>query len=104
AARLGVWGRGQLILVSTLGIATGTAYPILGVPSAILLGLLAALAEAIPIVGPFLGAVPAVLVAATMSPQLAVSVAAVYLVVQLLEGNVLVPLVMRTTTGISPFL
>ncbi len=102
--RLGMWVRGQLILMSTLGIATGTAYTLLGVPSAILLGLLAALAEAIPIVGPFLGAVPAVLVAATISPQLAVSVAAVYLVVQLVEGNVLVPLVMRNTTGISPFL
>ena len=102
--RLGMWVRGQLILMSTLGIATGTAYTLLGVPSAILLGLLAALAEAIPIVGPFLGAVPAVLVAATISPQLALSVAAVYLVVQLVEGNVLVPLVMRNTTGISPFL
>ena len=102
--RLGMWVRGQLILMSTLGIATGTAYTLLGVPSAILLGLLAALAEAIPIVGPFLGAVPAVLVAATISPQLALSVAAVYLAVQLVEGNVLVPLVMRNTTGISPFL
>jgi len=102
--RLGMWVRGQLILMSTLGIATGTAYTLLGVPSAILLGLLAALAEAIPVVGPFLGAVPAVLVAATISPQLALSVAAVYLVVQLVEGNVLVPLVMRNTTGISPFL
>jgi predicted PurR-regulated permease PerM len=102
--RLGMWVRGQLILMSTLGVATATAYTLLGVPSALLLGLLAALAEAIPIIGPFLGAVPAVLVAATISPQLAIEVAGVYLVVQLIEGNVLVPLVMRNTTGISPFL
>jgi len=102
--RLGMWVRGQLILMSALGVATATAYSLLGVPSALLLGLLAALAEAIPIVGPFLGAVPAVLVAATISPQLALSVAGVYLVVQLIEGNVLVPLVMRNTMGISPFL
>jgi predicted PurR-regulated permease PerM len=102
--RLGMWVRGQLILMSALGVATATAYSLLGVPSALLLGLLAALAEAIPIVGPFLGAVPAVLVAATISPQLALAVAGVYLVVQLIEGNVLVPLVMRNTTGISPFL
>jgi predicted PurR-regulated permease PerM len=102
--RLGMWVRGQLILMSTLGVATGVAYTLLGVPSAVLLGLLAALAEAIPIVGPLLGAIPAVLVAATISPQLAVAVAGVYLVIQLIEGNVLVPLVMRNTTGISPFL
>jgi predicted PurR-regulated permease PerM len=102
--RLGMWVRGQLILMSTLGIATGVAYTLLGVPSAVLLGLLAALAEAIPIVGPLLGAIPAILVAATISPQLALAVAGVYLVIQLIEGNVLVPLVMRNTTGISPFL
>ena len=102
--RLGMWVRGQLILMSAIGIATGTAYTLLGLPSAILLGLLAALAEAIPIVGPLLGAIPALLVAATISPQLVVAVAGVYLVLQLIEGNVLVPLVMRNTTGISPSL
>jgi predicted PurR-regulated permease PerM len=102
--RLGMWVRGQLILMSTIGLATGVAYTLLGVPSAVLLGLVAALAEAIPIVGPLLGAIPAVLVAATISPELAVEVAGVYLVLQLIEGNVLVPLVMRNTIGISPFL
>ena len=99
-----MWVRGQLILMSTIGVATGVAYTLLGVPSALLLGLMAALAEAIPIIGPLLGAIPAVLVAATISPQLALAVAGVYLVLQLIEGNVLVPLVMRNTTGISPFL
>ena len=102
--RLGMWVRGQLILMSTIGVATGVAYTLLGLPSALLLGLLAALAEAIPIIGPLLGAIPAVLVAATISPQLALAVAGVYLVLQLIEGNVLVPLVMRNTTGISPFI
>jgi predicted PurR-regulated permease PerM len=102
--RLGMWVRAQLILMGTLGLATSVAYTILGVPSAVLLGLLAALAEGIPIVGPLLGAIPAVLLAATVSPQLALEVAGVYLVLQIIEGNVLVPLVMRNTVGISPFL
>jgi predicted PurR-regulated permease PerM len=102
--RLGMWVRGQLILMTTIGVATATVYSLLGVPAALLLGLIAALAEAIPIVGPLLGAIPAVLVAATVSPQLALAVAVAYLVLQLIEGNVLVPLVMRNTTGISPFL
>ena len=103
-SRLGRWVRAQLILMGALGVGTGIAYTLLGVPAATLLALLAALAEAIPIVGPLLGAIPAVLVAATVSPELAVIVAGVYLVLQLIEGHVLVPLVMRNTVGISPFL
>lgn len=102
--RLGLWVRAQLILMGTIGIGTGVAYTLLGVPSAILLGLISALAEAVPIVGPLLGAIPAIVVAATVSPQLAVAVAGVYLVLQFIEGNILVPLVMRNTVGISPFL
>ena len=102
--RLGMWVRGQLILMASIGIGAAVVYSILGVPAALLLGLIAALAEAIPIVGPLLGAIPAVFVAATVSPQLALAVAAAYVVLQLIVGNILGPLVMRTTTGISPFL
>lgn len=102
--RLGMWVRGQLILMGTIGLGTGVAYTVLGVPSAILLGVLSALFEAIPIVGPLLGAIPAIVVAATVSPELALQVAVVYAVLQFIEGNVLVPIVMRNTVGISPFL
>jgi predicted PurR-regulated permease PerM len=102
--RLGRWVRAELILMTTIGVGTGVAYTLLGVPSALLLGLISALCEAIPIVGPLLGAIPANLVAATVSPQLALVVAGVYVVLQLIEGNVLVPIVMRNTVGISPFL
>jgi predicted PurR-regulated permease PerM len=103
-ARLGLWVHGQLILMGSIGVATGIAYTLLGLPGALLLGLIAALAEAIPIVGPLLGAIPAVLVAATVSPELALVVAAIYLLFQIIESNVLVPLVMRNTIGISPLL
>ena len=102
--RLGMWVRGQLILMASIGIATSIAYTLLGLPAALLLGLIAAVAEAIPIVGPLLGAIPAILVAATVSPELALVVAVIYLVLQFVEGNVLVPIVMRNTIGISPFL
>jgi predicted PurR-regulated permease PerM len=102
--RLGMWVRGQLILMGAIGVGTGVAYSLLGVPSAILLGLASALAEGIPIIGPLLGAIPAVIVAATVSPELALAVVGVYFVLQLVEGNILVPLVMRNTLGISPFL
>jgi predicted PurR-regulated permease PerM len=102
--RLGLWVRGQLILMGAMGLATGIAYTLLGLPGALLLGLIAAITEAIPIVGPLLGAIPAVLVAATVSPELAVVVALVYVVLQLVEGSVLVPLVMRNTVGLSPLI
>lgn len=102
--RLGLWVRGQLIVMGSMGLATGIAYTLLGLPGALLLGLIAALTEAIPIVGPLLGAIPAVLVAATVSPELALIVAGVYVVLQLIEGSVLVPVVMRNTVGISPLL
>jgi predicted PurR-regulated permease PerM len=102
--RLGMWVRGQLVLMGAIGLATGTAYTLLGVPGALLLGLIAAIAEAVPIVGPLIGAIPAILVAATVSPQLALAVAGVYAVLQGIEGSVLVPLVMRHAIGISPFL
>jgi predicted PurR-regulated permease PerM len=102
--RLGLWVRGQLILMGAIGVATGVTYTLLGIPGALLLGLIAALTEAIPIVGPLLGAIPAVLVAATVSPELALVVGGIYLVFQLIESNVLVPMVMRSTIGISPLL
>jgi predicted PurR-regulated permease PerM len=102
--RLAMWVRGQLTLMASIGVATGTAYFLLGVPSALLLGLIAAVMEVIPIVGPLLGAIPAVLVAATVSPELALVVAGVYVLIQFVEANVLVPFVMRNTIGLSPFL
>jgi predicted PurR-regulated permease PerM len=102
--RLGLWVRGQLTLMAAMGVMTGIAYAVLGVPGALLLALIAAITEAIPIVGPLLGAIPAVLVAATVSPELALIVAGIYVVLQFVEGNVLVPIVMRNAVGISPLL
>jgi len=103
-ARLGLWARGQLVLMTTIGIATGIAYSLLGLPGALLLGLIAALMEIIPIVGPLLGAIPALLIATTISPQTVALTMGIYLLLQLIEGNVLVPLIMRNTVGLSPFL
>jgi len=102
--RLGLWVRGQLILMGAMGVATGVAYTVLGLPGAIILGSIAAVTEAIPIVGPLLGAIPAVIVAATVSPELALVVALIYVILQFVEGSVLVPMVMRNTVGISPLL
>ena len=104
-ARLGLWVRGQLILMGTVFAMTTVAYFVLGLEGALLLGLIAGLAEAIPIVGPALGAVPALVVAgASGRVELLLFVAVVYVVIQVVEGNILVPMVMRSTIGVPPFM
>jgi predicted PurR-regulated permease PerM len=102
--RLGQWVRGQLTLMGVMAVATGTLYTILGLPSPLLLGLIAGIAEGIPIVGPLLGAIPALVLAATISPELVLVVAVAYVVIQFVESNVLVPIVMKHTVGLSAFL
>ena len=102
--RLGQWVRGQLILMGSVGIATTIAYFLIGLEGALVLGLIAALFEAIPLIGPALGAVPALVVAAlTGRIEIVILVAVVYFVIQVIEGNVLVPMVMHNTIGIPPF-
>lgn len=103
-ARLGLWVRGQLILMGTIGVAAGIAYSVIGLPGSLLLAVFAAIAELVPMVGPLIGAAPAILIATTISPQTAIVTMVVYLILQIIEGNVLVPMVMRNSVGLSPFL
>jgi predicted PurR-regulated permease PerM len=102
--RLGNWVRGQLTLMAALAVMTGIAYTVLGLPSALLLALIAGLAEAVPIVGPALGVGPAILVALAIRPDMLLLVVIAYVVIQLLESNILVPIVMRNAIGVSPLL
>jgi predicted PurR-regulated permease PerM len=103
--RLGGWVRAQLILMGSVGVATTIAYFLIGLEGALLLGLIAALAEAIPLVGPALGAIPALIVAAMDGRiEVVILVAVVYVVIQIVEGNILVPFVMHNTIGVPPFL
>ena len=102
--RLGGWVRGELALMAAVGVMTGLACWALGLPSPLLLGLLAGLAELIPMVGPAIGAVPALLVAAALRPEVLPFVIAAYVLIHFFEGNVLVPQVMKNVVGISPFL
>jgi predicted PurR-regulated permease PerM len=103
-ARLGLWVRGQLMVMGSIAFFTGILYAAVGLPSPLLLAILAGLAEAIPLVGPILGAIPAVVVAATVGPEQLALVVVVYVLIHFVEGNILVPTIMRHTIGISPFL
>ena len=103
-SRLGLWVRGQLTLMGFMFVTTSIAYFVLGLEGALLLGLLAGIAEVIPIVGPTLGAIPALLVAAISGRiELVLLVVAIYAVIQIVEANVLVPIVMRSSIGVPPF-
>lgn len=92
---LRLWLKGQLIAMVAVGMVTGFAMWLLGLPSALVLGLLAGILEFVPFIGPIMAAVPAILLALAVSPDLALWVALVYVAVQQLEGYVLTPLVQQ---------
>jgi predicted PurR-regulated permease PerM len=102
--KLGGWIRGQLILMGIIGVAASVGYSLLGVKFALLLGVLAGLCEIIPFFGPWISGVPAVLIALTQSWRLALIVVAFIVALQMIEGNVLVPRVMKGSVGLSPLL
>jgi predicted PurR-regulated permease PerM len=94
-AALRLWLKGQLIAMIAVGTVTGTAMWLLGLPSALVLGLIAGILEFVPFIGPIIAAVPAILLGLAISPDLALWVLLVYFVVQQLEGYVLTPLVQQ---------
>lgn len=100
--RLGAWVRGQLLLMLIIGLGTFLGLTILGVPYTLALAILAGLLEVVPFIGPIISAVPAVLVALTVSPTLAFAVIALYFLIQQLENNLIVPSVMQRAVGIPP--
>ena len=92
---LRLWLKGQLIAMVAVGLLTGIGLWLLGLPSAMVLGILAGLLEFIPFLGPFLAAVPGVLLALAVSPDLALGVLLLYFIIQQFEGYVLTPLVQQ---------
>lgn len=99
---LGGWLRGQLLLMFSVGALTFVGLLALRIPFSIPLALLAGLFEIIPIIGPLLSAIPAVIVGFNISPILGVLVAVLYFLVQQLENHLLAPKIMQKSTGISP--
>ena len=92
----------QLITMTCVGLMVYFGMLIAGIPSAGALGLISALTNFIPLVGPFIGAVPGVLIAFADDPHSIIWAALVYLVAQQIEGNVLTPIVQRHAVAIPP--
>jgi len=102
--RLGAWVLGQVCLMIFIGLLVYGGLFFLRVEYALPLAIFAGLLEIVPTIGPTVSAIPAVLVAFGSSPGLALSVAALYIIVQQIENNLLVPLVMKQSVGLSPVL
>ncbi|MBI3942881.1 MAG: AI-2E family transporter [Chloroflexi bacterium] len=99
---LGSFVRGQVILGMAIGIAAYIGLWLIRVPYALPLAVVAGLTEAIPMIGPFLGMIPAVLIGFTVSPITGLLVTGWYILIQQLESNILVPKVMEKSVGLHP--
>ncbi len=100
--QLGFWMVGELTLMLAVGTMTYIGLKILGVEVALPLAIIAGILELIPNIGPTISAIPAILVALTIHPFLAVSTTALYFLVQFIENNFLVPKIMLKAVGVNP--
>ena len=93
---------GQLLISVILGTLSMVAYFIIGLPYAPLLGLFVGIMEIIPVVGPLIGAIPALVLGFSISPLAALWTVVAALIIHQLESNVLSPRVMKRTLGMRP--
>jgi predicted PurR-regulated permease PerM len=100
--KLGAWARGEVILMLFIGTFSWIGLTLLGLPYALPLALMAGLLEVIPTLGPIIAAIPAVIVALTISPTMALTVIVLYMLIQALENQLLVPKVMQKAVGLNP--
>ncbi len=101
-SKLGAWLQGQMFLSLFIGVITWLALTALGIPFALPLAFVAGMLEVVPTLGPTIAAIPAVIVALTISPTLALIVAATYILIQMLENQILVPKIMERAVGLNP--
>ena len=104
AAILRKWLVTQLIAMVTIGVVSTIALLLLGVKAPFALGIIAALFEFVPTIGPVLSAVPAIAMGFLDSPEKALYVGLAYLVIQQLEGHLLIPMLMKGGMDLPPVL
>jgi predicted PurR-regulated permease PerM len=101
-AALRLWFLGQLVSMALVGVLSATAYALIGLPSAIGLGAIAGVMNFVPLVGPIVGAVPAVLFASTQDVATVAWTVGAILVIQQIEGYVIMPFVQRRAVDVPP--
>jgi predicted PurR-regulated permease PerM len=102
-SKVGFFLAGQGLLCLVISMMALVAYVLIGLPNALVLALAAGVMEAVPMVGPLLGAVPAGLVALSIAPGKLIWVIVSTIVIQQLENTLLVPRIMKKAVGVNPF-
>ena len=100
--KLGKWLQGQIIIALIMGVTVFIGLTFIGVPYALLLGVIAGVLEIVPIAGPILSALVGVSMAVLISPFLALLTLIFYIIVQQIENHILVPILMKKATGLNP--
>ncbi len=100
--RLGGWIRAMIVLMIIIGLLTFIGLTLLGIDYALPLAIFAGFLEIIPSFGPFISAIPAVLVGLLISPLMALAVIALYFLIQQVENNFIVPQLMAKECGLNP--
>jgi predicted PurR-regulated permease PerM len=101
---LRLWVVGQLVAMAVVGVLTTVGLYLIGMPSALALGFLAGVADFVPFIGPLLAAVPAILVALSEGGSMVFWVIGLYILVQQIESNAIVPLIQRRMVDLPPVL
>lgn len=102
--KMGHWLRGQLIVSLSLVVMSYVGLAILGINYALVLALLVGFFSFIPYMGAILGALPAIFIAFTQSPLLAILSIVLFYIVHFIEGNFLQPKIMQKVVGLSPII
>jgi predicted PurR-regulated permease PerM len=101
---LKLWLGAQLIAMTFVGVLAALGLWLIGLPSAFALGLIAGLLDFVPFVGPVLGALPAVLIASTVSGMTVLWTVLLFIVIQQLESNIVFPMVGKRMVSLPPAL
>ncbi|MEK7596151.1 MAG: AI-2E family transporter [Patescibacteria group bacterium] len=102
--KIGRWLQGQILLGVLVGVLVFLGLTILQVKHALLLAILSAIFELIPVFGPIMAAIPAVAIAFIQKPILGLLVLAFYVIVQQFENHLIYPLVVKKTVGVNSIL
>jgi predicted PurR-regulated permease PerM len=101
--KVGFYIAGQGFLCLVIGVMALVAYVLIGLPNFLVLALFAGVMEAVPMIGPLLGAIPAAVIALSIAPSKLIWVIVATIVIQQIENSLLVPRVMHKAVGINPF-
>ncbi len=100
-AKLGGFMRGQGLAMLCIGAASAVGYALIGLPNVLALAVLAGLLEAVPMIGPVLAVVPAILVALPMGLTTVLLVIGLAVLLQVFENNIIIPRIMHHAVGVS---